>query len=79
MTPEEFAAFEPADCAEEMALAVFRVALLGRPREALAATKEITNRTEGRPRHFVEVDTTGELERLVIRIQERYARSSRLS
>ena len=74
MTPEEIAAFRPTNGAEELALARFIEALHGHalhPMLPLHATKEITDRTEGKAKAVVEVKPGGELDVLIARIQER--------
>jgi hypothetical protein len=71
MSPEEFKRFKPANIAEEIALEQVKNARKKAPHVTLAAAKEITDRTEGRAPQRVVVDNTSELERLIIRVQER--------
>jgi hypothetical protein len=71
MTPEELENFKPANGAEILAWEQFNNARSGKPSDTLNATKEVTDRTEGRAPQKINVDNTSDLERLIIRLQER--------
>jgi hypothetical protein len=71
MSPEELENFQPANGAEILAWEQFNNARSGKPADTLNATKEVTDRTEGRAPQKISVDNTSELERLIIRVQER--------
>lgn len=81
LSPAELEEFTPSNVAEQIALEQVKTAQRDatrgmynvdlKPADTLAATKEITDRTEGRALQRVQVDNTTELERLVIRVQER--------
>jgi hypothetical protein len=71
LTPEELDVFQPANGAEQIALKQINNARDGKPHDTLAAVKEVTDRTEGRTRQTVHIDNTSDVEKLVIRIQER--------
>lgn len=71
MTPDELKKFKPVNVAEELALNQIKNAQTGKPAATLRAVREVTDRTEGRAPQRVMVDNTSELERLVIRVQER--------
>ena len=69
LSPAELAAFEPANGAEVIALARFKQAMTAR---GLPDTAEITDRTEGKAKQVLEVNTGIEHERMIIRLQERF-------
>jgi hypothetical protein len=71
MTEEELQNFRPANGAEILAWQQFNNARGGKPADSLNAAREVTDRTEGRARQSIQVSNTGELERLIIRVQER--------
>jgi hypothetical protein len=71
LSPEELRTFQPSNVAEELALEQIRTAQAGKPSETLRAIKEVTGRTEGKARQPLELKNTSELERLIIRVQER--------
>ena len=72
MTAAELEAFVPANGAEILAWEQFKSAMLGAPKDSLAAAKEITDRVEGKAKAVIETTKAGdELELLVGRIQER--------
>jgi hypothetical protein len=58
MTPEEPENFKPANGAEILAWEQFNNARSGKPSDTLNASKEVTDRTEGRARQLVQVDNT---------------------
>lgn len=67
-----------ANGAEEIAWQQYQNALKGTPKDQLGAAKEITDRTEGRAPQRIVVDNTSELERLIIRVQERVLAQTQL-
>jgi hypothetical protein len=71
MTPKELEDFEPSNGAEIIAWGQFNTARYGKPSASLGAAREVTDRTEGKARQTVRVDNTSDLEKLVIRVQER--------
>lgn len=71
MSPEELESFKPTNGAEIIALEQFNNARTGKPPDQLGAAKEITDRTEGRAPQRIVLDNTSELEKLIIRVQER--------
>jgi hypothetical protein len=68
LSPAELAVFEPKTVADEIALARVQGA---KGKRGLAETVEITDRTEGKAPQTINVNDVNELERLVIRVQER--------
>lgn len=71
LSPAQRKKFKPANIAEELALDMLEIARSGTDQNKLAVVREITDRTEGRAPQRVVVDNTTELERLIIRVQER--------
>jgi hypothetical protein len=81
LSPAQLKKFKPSNVAEIVALEQVRTAIRDakrgrydaelKPADVLASAKEITDRTEGRAPQRVIVDNTSELERLIIRVQER--------
>jgi Family of unknown function (DUF5681) len=70
LTFEEFKSYEPETVVEAIAYRQIFNAIY-HPKKDLAAAVEIADRTEGRAKQSIEVSNTGELERLIIRVQER--------
>jgi hypothetical protein len=54
------------------------MAQAGNPSETLRAIKEVTDRTEGKARQSLDFNKRGELEQLIIRVQERIRASTGL-
>lgn len=71
MSAEELEVFKPSNGAEIIAFEQFKNAQKAEPKDQLGAAKEITDRTEGRAPQRIVVDNTSELEKLIIRVQER--------
>lgn len=71
MSPDELESFKPTNGAEIIALEQFNNARKGKPSDQLGAAKEIVDRTEGRAPQRIVLDNTSELEKLIIRVQER--------
>jgi hypothetical protein len=69
MTAEELHEFKPQTAADAIAHRQVMTAIYGE--KALAAAKEITDRTEGKARQTVDLDQPSELERLIIWVRER--------
>jgi hypothetical protein len=69
MTAEELHEFKPRTAADAIAYRQVMTAIYGE--KALAAAKEITDRTEGKARQTVDLDQPSEMERLIIRVRER--------
>lgn len=78
LSPEEFKTFQPSNVAEELALEQIRRAQAGKPAETLRAIKEVTDRTEGKARQRSDFNNRNELEKLIIRVQERIRTSTGL-
>ena len=73
LSPAELESFEPANVAELAALKQIRATIDGTAAiKALPSLQEITDRTEGKARQVLEVNTGLEHERMIIRLQERF-------
>lgn len=69
MTPAELESFQPANVAESIALSRIQAA---QGEDKPYNTAEITDRTEGKAKQVLEVNTGLEHERMIIRLQERF-------
>jgi hypothetical protein len=69
MSAEELHEFMPQTAADAIAYRQVMTAIYGE--NALAAAKEITDRTEGKVRRALDPEKSSELERLIIRVRER--------
>ena len=72
LTPEEIDSYQPVNVAEQIALRQIKDAQgLTKKSRPLPAAQEITDRTEGKAKQVIETQDISEIERLIIRVQER--------
>ena len=71
MPIDEFDAYEPKNVAEELAMRQIELAARGGVGDSLAATREITDRTEGKAPRTVAVERRDKLDNLIIAYQQR--------